>query len=60
MDSDDIQHKRGDLIWQINNLIVNVGESRHTVTQKIIYSQCSHLYGSMWIMQSYGFVGRQI
>ncbi len=44
-DSDDIQHKRGDFIDQINNLIVKFGKCRHMVKQNIFNSQCSHLYG---------------
>ncbi len=44
-DSDDIRHKRGDFIGQINNLIVHCGKCRHMVKQNIFNSQCSHLYG---------------
>ncbi len=44
-DSDDIQHKRGDFIVWINNLIVNFGKCRHMVKQNIFNSQYSHVYG---------------
>ncbi len=44
-DSDDIQHKRGNFIGRINNLIVNFGKCRRMVKQNIFNSQCSHLYG---------------
>ncbi len=43
--SDDIQHKRGDFIGRINNLIVNFGTCRHMLKQNIFNSQCSHFYG---------------
>ncbi len=41
----DIQHKRGDFIGWINNLIVNVGKWRHMVEQNIFNSQRNDLYG---------------
>jgi hypothetical protein len=44
-ETDEITHKRGDLIGRVNSMCATFFKSSDAVKQEIFNSQCSHLYG---------------